>query len=469
MQVMPGEHRRKLTTIVAADVAGYSRLIAADEEGTLAALRAHRSELIDPMIAEYRGRIANTAGDSILIEFPSVAEAVRCAVGVQRGIAERNRSVPEDRQISFRIGVNLGDVVQQGEDLLGDGVNIAARLEAITPPGCICVSEVVKDALGQQTGVRFEELGPQRLKNISKPICAYLVTGIGDDSVGGQAGYRLSDQSTVRYLSSSDGVSIAYADVGKGPPLVFGACWMTHLEKDWESPMMRHFLTHLSKSFRLIRYDQRGNGMSDWDKVEIVFERMVDDLECVIDRYDYEQVAIFGASQAASVSIAYAVRHPERVSHLILHGGYARGRCRRGKPEAAAESEALITLIRQGWGADNPAFRQTITSLFMPDASREEAAWFNEFQKNCGPAENMARLREMFDSIDVSELLGQLRVPTLVVHCSDDAVAPLSEGKYLASRIPGAQFVMLKSKNHMIFENESDFPKFVQSIRDFVK
>ena len=208
--------------------------------------------------------------------------------------------------------------------------------------------------------------------------------------------------------------------------------------------------------------------MSDWDDVEITFERMVDDLECVIDQCDYDQVAIFGASQAASVAVAYTVRHPDRVSHLILHGGYARGRCRRGKPEAVAESEALVTLIRQGWGADNPAFRQTITSLFMPDASREEAAWFNEFQKVCAPAENMARFREMFDAMDVSELLGQLRVPTLVLHCNEDAIAPLSEGKLLASRIPGAEFVMLKSKNHMIFENEPDFPKFVNSIRDFV-
>lgn len=465
---MDGEHNRKLTTIVAADVAGYSRLTAADEEGTLAALRAHRSELVDPMIADCRGRIANTAGDSLLIEFPSVADAVRCAVGLQRGMTARNEAVAQDRQVAFRIGVNLGDVIQQGDDLMGDGVNIAARLEAISPPGCICVSEAVKDSLGQQADIRFEDLGPQRLKNIAKPVRAYLVTGIADDDLGGQAGYRLSDQSTVRYLSSNDGVSIAYADVGKGPPLVFGACWMTHLEKDWESPMMRHFLSHLSKSYRLIRYDQRGNGMSDWDDVEIAFERMVDDLDCVIDRYDYERVAIFGASQAASVAVAYAVRRPEKVSHLVLHGGYARGRCRRGNAESAAESEALVTLIRRGWGADNPAFRQTMTSLFMPDASREEAIWFNDFQKDCGPAENMARFREMFDAMDVSELLGRVRVPTLVLHCSEDAIAPLSEGKFLASRIPGAQFVMLKSNNHMIFENEPDFPKFLQSIRDFV-
>jgi pimeloyl-ACP methyl ester carboxylesterase len=436
-----GDTTRKLAAIVAADVAGYSRLMGADEAGTLAALESHRGELIDPKIAEHRGRIANTAGDSLLIEFPSANEALACAVEVQRAMAER----------------------------LGDGVNVAARLEAIAPPGGICVSEAVKDALGSRAAVRLQELGPQRLKNVSKPVRAFVVAEKDIGTTGSQAEFALSDQRSVRYALSGDGVSIAYTDVGDGYPMVFVGSWMSHLEKDWESPSMRHYLTHLPQRFHLLRYDQRGNGMSDWDGVDISFERMVDDLETVIDCFDYEKVAILGPSQAASVSIAYAQRRPDRVSHLILYGGYARGRRRRGNPEAVAESEALVTLIRQGWGADNPAFRQTMTSLFMPDASPEEAAWFNDFQKTCGPAENIARFREMFDDMDVSGLLDEIRIPTLVIHCSEDSVAPISEGKFLASRISGAQFVMLKSKNHMIFENEPAFPKFIQSILDFVE
>ncbi len=467
--MVEGKPTRRLTTIVATDVVGYSRLIAADEEGTLSALRAYRADLIDPKISEYRGRIANTAGDSILIEFPSVGDALRCAVDIQRGMAERNIEISEDHRIALRVGINLGDVVEEGGDLLGDGVNVAARLETIAPPGGICVSEIVRDAIGSGSDLLFEDLGTQRLKNISKPIRAFLVSPETHGLPERQDELQLADQRNVRYCRSGDGVSIAHADVGTGYPLVFAGSWMTHLEKDWQSPMIRHFLTHLAKSFTLIRYDQRGSGMSDWDNVELTFEKMVDDLECVIDCYDYEKVAIFGASQAASVSIAYLMRRPEKVSHLILHGGYARGRRRRGIPDAAAESEALVTLIRQGWAAENPAFRQTITSLFMPDASPEEAAWFNDFQKTCAPAENMACFREMFDEMDVSDLLDDVKVPTLVIHCSDDSIAPLSEGKFLASRIAGAQFVMLKSKNHMIFENEPEFPRFIQSIRDFIK
>ena len=278
----------------------------------------------------------------------------------------------------------------------------------------------------------------------------------------------LADQGPVHYCASSDGVSIAHARVGNGYPILVGGSWMTHLEKDWENPGYGHYLSRLARDFTLIRYDQRGNGMSDWDDVEISFERMVDDLACVIDSNHLETVAIYGASQAASVAIAYACNHPGRVSHLVLHGGYPRGRRRRGDPDAAAESEALVTLIHQGWGRDNPAYRQTITSMLMPEASQEEEAWFNAFQKACGPGKNIARFREIFDAMDVSHLLQDITVPTLVIHCVGDSVAPLSEGKLLASRIPGAQFVTLNSDSHMMFAGDPEFPRFLESIRNFL-
>jgi pimeloyl-ACP methyl ester carboxylesterase len=267
---------------------------------------------------------------------------------------------------------------------------------------------------------------------------------------------------------SGDGISIAYADVGKGYPMVFSGSWMTHLEHDWQNPMTRHFLTCMSHDFKIIRYDQRGIGMSDWENVEFTIDRVVDDLESVIDRYDYERVAIFGASQGASVAIKYAVRHPERVSHLILNGGFSRGRRRRNDPAAFAQSEALATLIRQGWAATNPAFRQIMTTMFMPDASPEEVKWFNNFQKTSSTADNMGQVREMYDGMDVSDLLEQVRIPTLVLHCSGDSIAPISEGKYIASRIRGSEFVLLNSNNHMILENESDFPTFLRCVREFV-
>jgi pimeloyl-ACP methyl ester carboxylesterase/DNA-binding winged helix-turn-helix (wHTH) protein len=279
----------------------------------------------------------------------------------------------------------------------------------------------------------------------------------------------LADQSPVRFCSSADGVSIAHAEVGKGYPIVAVGSWMSHLEEDWSNPMWGHYISNLAQEFTVIRYDQRGNGMSDWDNVDISFDKMVDDLKAVVDCYDYEKVALFGPSQATSVSIAYAQQYPEKVSHLILHGAYARGRCKRGNPEGIEESKALVTLIRQSWGRENPMARQMITSLFMPDATQRESAWFNEFQKTCGPGENLARFRELFDYIDVSDCLAEINFPTLVVQCVGDSVAPLSEGRLIASRIPGARLVTLNSNNHMVFENEPEFQRFLDAVHNFMQ
>ena len=278
----------------------------------------------------------------------------------------------------------------------------------------------------------------------------------------------LSNQGPVEYCRSADGVNIAYATVGKGPPLVVTGSWMTHLKEDWKNPNWGPYLSHLAEHFNLIRYDQRGNGMSDWDNVDISFSKMVDDLTAVINNCPYKKVAIFGPSQAASVSITYARRYPEKVSALVLHGGYSRGKRRRGYPGCEAESEALVTLIRQSWGNENPAIRHAYTSMMMPDATKQEADWFNAFQKNCGPGENIARFREMFDDIDIVNLLGDIRVPTLVAHNLGDSVSPISEGRLLASKIPSARMVTFDSKNHMMFENEPEFGRFIKTVVDFL-
>ena len=316
--------------------------------------------------------------------------------------------------------------------------------------------EVIKTFHGR--GYQFIAKAKKTTANIS----------VGETQVSSKVGIGLAEQSPVRFCSSVDGVSIAHAIVGEGYPLVAAGSWMSHLEEDWSNPMWGHYLSNLARNYTVIRYDQRGNGMSDWDNVDISFDRMVDDLKTVIDCYDYDKVALFGPSQAASVSIAFARQFPDKVSHLILYGAYSRGRCKRGNPEGIEESKALVTLIRQSWGRDNPVVRQMMTSLFMPDASLEESTWFNEFQKTCGPGENLARFRELFDNIDVSNLLAEINIPTLVIQCVGDSVAPLSEGKLIASRIPGAKLVTLNSKNHMVFEKEPGFKRFLDAVHNFM-
>ena len=167
---------RKLAAILAADVAGYSRLMGADEAGTLARLKAHRRELIDPKIKKHGGRIVKTTGDGILIEFPSVIEAVRCAVEVQRGMVDRNADVPQDKRIEFRVGINLGDIVVEGKDIYGDGVNIAARLEALAEPGGICLSRAVRDHIRDRLPFNFEDMGEREVKNIARPLRVFRVS-----------------------------------------------------------------------------------------------------------------------------------------------------------------------------------------------------------------------------------------------------------------------------------------------------
>ena len=315
----------------------------------------------------------------------------------------------------------------------------------------------------ERRGVCFTDLGERRLKNLDRPVRVWLVERIDLGDLAPQ----LPGAADTRYCRAADGVSLATCAVGEGPPLMLAGSWFTHLQKDWQSPWA-HYLRALVQSFRVIRYDQRGTGMSDWDVPEITFEQLVDDLETVVAASGHERVALYGANQAASVALAFAHRCPDRVSRLGLRSGYARGRRRRGNAEEVAESEALVTLIRKGWGSSNPAFRQLMASIFMPDAGPDEIAWFSAFQRETAPAANAARVRELFDNVDVSPLLPEIRVPVLVLHPSGDPAAPVSEGKLMAASIPGARFVLFECDNHMLFENDPEFPRILATLRAFL-
>ena len=345
---------RRLAAIVAIDVVGFSRLVGQDEEGTLAALSALRSKFIDPTIARFDGRIVKTMGDGLLLEFPSVVEASRCAIAVQDGMATRERDVPEERRLTLRIGINLGDVVVDGEDILGDGVNVAARLEQIADPGGISLSGAVYEQVKDRLDVGFEDRGHQELKNIAHPVQVFSIKladgGMADQSSSGDAAL----EQDIRYCTASDGVQIAYATVGNGPPLVKTANWLNHLEFDWESPIWSKLLHELACNNTLVRYDERGNGLSDWDAEDLSFEAFVTDLETVVDEIGLERFALFGVSQGCSVSIAYAAKHPDKVSRMVLYGGYAQGALTRQSEEQAQQQAALAELIRVGWGQGQP-------------------------------------------------------------------------------------------------------------------
>jgi pimeloyl-ACP methyl ester carboxylesterase/DNA-binding winged helix-turn-helix (wHTH) protein len=273
----------------------------------------------------------------------------------------------------------------------------------------------------------------------------------------------------IHFCTASDGVRIAYAAVGQGPPLIKTANWLNHLEYDWESPIWSHLLDEIAATHRLIRYDARGNGLSDWDVSDISFEAFVRDLETVVEATGLQRFPLFGISQGCAVSIAYAVRHPEHVTHLILYGGYARGRNRRGSQREIEQGNAILTLMREGWGQENPEFRMIYTSRFIPGATAEQMQWFNDLQRMTTSPENAMRIRVAMDDIDVSDLLSQVTVPTLVMHCRGDGAAPFEEGRRMAAGIRGSHFVALEGRNHLILQSDPIWGRFVGEIKAFLQ
>jgi len=457
---------RRLAAILAADVAGYSRMMGIDEEGTLAALTAHRTELIEPTIADHHGRVVKTTGDGLLAEFASVVDSVNCAIEVQQGMRDRNASTPEDRRIAIRIGVNLGDVIIQDGDVYGDGVNVAARLEELCGPNEVYVSASVYDQIEGKVEGRFDDLGAHNVKNIARPVRVYRASRA--DTPEHRAIFVEVPHQEIRFCTASDGVQIAYAAVGEGPPLVKTANWLNHLDYDWASPVYGPWLRELAQDHLIVRYDERGNGLSDWDVSDISFQAFVSDLETVVEAIGLERFPLFGVSQGCAISIAYAVRYPERVSRLVLYGGFARGRLQRGSQVQQDRAEAIQTLIRQGWGSDNPAFRQIFTSHLVPDGNPEQIQWWNEMQRLTTNSENALRIRDVLDNIEVSELLPLVSQPTLVIHRRDDAMHPLEEGRRLAAAIPDSRFVVLDGRNHIILSDEKEWPRFLEEIRHFL-
>ncbi len=285
---------------------------------------------------------------------------------------------------------------------------------------------------------------------------------------GGQVSRSRIARQRIQYLRTTDGIRLAWADASTGPLLIKAATWLTHLEYEWESPLWGHWLGFLCTHFRLVRYDERGSGMSDWNAGDLSFDRKLGDLESVIAAAGpREPFALLGISHGGALSLAYAARHPERVSRLLLYGASARGWARPGRSDRVRLYQAIADLARFGWGKDNPAFRQVYTSRFVPGATAEQMSWFNELCRKTTSPENAARLLEARANVDVVDILEKVRTPTMVVHARDDQVVPIEEARLIASRIAGAEFVELDSKNHILLEDEPAWKRFCDAVLEF--
>lgn len=459
--------QRRLAAILAADMVGYSRLMEADELGVLVRQKALRRDVIDVVLAENSGRIVKTTGDGLLVDFPSAIDAVRSALSIQSGLRDHESGQTEDTRIQYRIGVNVGDMIFDEEDVFGDGVNVAARLESMAEPGGVCISDAAYQIVGDHAGAGFKDLGAQRIKNISRLIRVWQ--WVPEQRVDEVEIETAALTQSIRFCASQDGTQIAYAKIGQGPLILKAPNWLSHLDYEWRSPIWKPLLSGFAERFELLRFDQRGGGLSDWD-VDVVSDRsMIADMQAVVSAAQAKRFALFGLSQGCPFSVRYAVENPDKVSCMILAGGYARGVKKRNAPDQEALFDASQTMVRQGWGSPNPHFRSFFTNALIPDASPEQQAGFDELQRVAASAENAVRINEMNGLVDISDLARQVQVPTLVLHCAGDRRVPPEEGRRLAALIPGARFVSLPGNNHVLLEGTPEFHQFFEEVGAFLK
>jgi class 3 adenylate cyclase/pimeloyl-ACP methyl ester carboxylesterase len=456
---------QRLAAIMATDMVGYSRLMEIDEMGVLSRQKGYRRDLIDPEIARRRGQIVKTTGDGMIVSFASVKDAVSCAVRIQTEMRDLEDGMAEDRRIRFRVGINLGDVIFDDGDIFGDGVNVAARLEGLAEPGGLCVSDIVHQTVSDRVDATFRDMGGQRVKNISRPIRVWQWT---PDAAPQRVAPDIALSQRVNYCTSADGTHLAWAATGSGLPVLKAPNWLNHIEYEWTSPVWGEFLSEFSKLCRLVRFDQRGNGLSDWDVEDISEDRMLDDMLAVADAAGLEQFGLFGISQGAAFSMRFAAKYPDRVKFLILLGGYARGRMMRDDPEAEQFYQASRAMVSAGWGSPSPVYRHFFTSAYIPDATKAEGDSFDEMQRISSRPETALRIMEMNAYVDAREAARSIRTPTLVLHAKGDMASPLTQGLEIARTIPGAGFVELPGANHCMIRGHPGFEEFFEEIGPFL-
>jgi pimeloyl-ACP methyl ester carboxylesterase len=371
----------------------------------------------------------------------------------------------EDRRIRYRIGINLGDVVFDDGDIFGDGVNVAARLESLAEPGGVCISDIVHQTVLDRLGEPFRYMGGQRVKNISRPIKVWQWT---PNMVGERQVSEVAHKQRVQFCTSADGTQIAYASVGDGMPILKAPHWLNHIEYEWGSPVRGAFLTELARQNRLVRFDQRGNGLSDREVDRISHDAMLEDMEAVADAAGLDRFALFGMSQGGSTAVRYAAKHPDRVSCVIIFGGYMRGRLKRDDPDEQKYQATGTIMIREGWGSPNPVYRNFFTSTFLPDAPQNVQDSFDELQRICTSTETALRIWDMNNMIDTVETAKQVQAPTLVLHITGDRVVPVAEGQLTARLIPNASFVELPGNDHIAIEGQPSFDGFFEEMRAFL-
>lgn len=494
---------RRLAAILFSDLVGYTTQMGVDEQRAIDVVERSR-RLQRQLVEKYRGQWIQEVGDGSVAIFPSAVEAVRCALEIQREALGQG-------DLPLRIGIHEGDVLVDGSDVFGDGVNLAARLQTLARTGGICASERVFEDVRNQPDIRAVYLGEPRLKNVERPIRVYALSDsatreIETPRLDAPRGWRRlfarpvllglavlvllaggvyatgayvpwvaklivrapglvgSSAQDIGFATSRDGTRIAYATTGAGPAVVNVIGWFTHLEHGLNSPAFS-LAPRLEGDRLYVRYDGRGTGLSDRQIQDYSLEARVADLEAVVDALGLDRFAIYAQSAGGPPAIAYDARHPGRVTRMVIYGSFARIA---DGPERLALMRSLPPVIRTGWGQDTPAFRQIFTSLFMPDRDEVTIGVFNEFQRLAAMPEDAARFMEAQLAIDVRDLASQVRVPVLVIHQRGDLMIPYRLGRELATLIPDARLLTLDGNDHALAPRSPEGRRMLAAAEEFL-
>jgi class 3 adenylate cyclase/pimeloyl-ACP methyl ester carboxylesterase len=458
--------KRRLSAILALDVVGYSGMMQRDAAGLLAALNAIFRSVVTPAVAAAEGRVVKLLGDGALIEFPAAAHALRCAVQIQQELRRPDSPYLSPEPIKLRAGLHAGDVVVEGDDIFGDGVNIAARLQSAAQPGGILASRIFCDLAGSDIPVRLRREGAHSFKGIAQPI-EVLSVDFTDPEVAARRA-SMAQAQEIRFCTSKDNVRLAWTVNGDGPTVVKAPNWIGHLELDWRNPGLAPITTAIAEQWRLVRFDARGNGVSDWDLEEFSFDHLVDDLERVFDAAEVERAPILAISQGCATAAAFAARRPERVSAIVMIGGFPVGRAKRRSPKDRERAKAMRAMMAAGWDDDYPSLRDLLAQIIIPGASEEERRQYAEDMREMISPENLGRYRDVIDNLDVTQLLPNVTAPCLVVHCRGDRMQPIEQGRMLAAGLPDSRFIAYDSVNHLVPENDPVWPLLERDVLAFL-
>lgn len=459
--------RRKLAAILAIDVVDYSRMMQLDARALIQTLGEVFSEVVRPAVATHEGRIVKLMGDGAIVEFPAAALALEAAVEIQTKLRRPDSPYKTPELVRLRAGLHAGDVVREGNDILGDGINIAARLEAAAEPGGILASRMFCDLAGSSVPVSLQRRGAHSFKGIAQPIEVLSVDFAGGESQARRE--QCANEQIVQFCKSKDGVGLAWTENGSGSPIVKAPSWIGHLKLDWRNPGIAPVITSLAGSYRLVRFDARGNGLSDWEVDEVSFERFVDDLEAVFDAAGIERAPILAISQGSAVATAFAVRNPERVTAIVMIGGFPLGRARRKSERDRQRAEAMRSMMTAGWDDDFPSLRDLLAEIIVPTASVEERRQYAKDMKLMISPENIGRYRSVVDHIDVTDLLSRVKAPCLVLNCQGDRMHPLDQGRLFASGLPNSHLIAYDSPNHTLPESDPEWPRMERDILNFLE